>query len=286
MPSNDTNYAYVRGEILPLENASLHISDLSIQRGFGVFDYFKVEADHPLFLNDYLARFRESARLMTMQLPHTDEQLREIIYELITRNNMPLSGMKMILTGGYSENSYDLAEPSLLIMQQPLAMPGPEMVSKGIKIITHEYIREIPRAKTINYTMGIRLIGEVKSKAASDVLYHLNGAVSEFPRCNLFVVRQDGTVRTPDTGILWGITRKNVLALAANKYPVQEGMVTLSELREAKEVFLTSTTKRILPIVQVDDTVIGEGVPGPVTQTLLQDLILLEEQDRKLQKQL
>ncbi|PTX21482.1 D-alanine transaminase/branched-chain amino acid aminotransferase [Pontibacter mucosus] len=277
MQSNP-NFAYVRGQVLPLEQATLHISDLSIQRGYGVFDYFRVFHGKPVFLDDYLERFHASAAAMNLEVPVPDSVLREAIDELIRRNNLPLSGMKMILTGGYSENGYDPAEASLIIQQQPLILPGPEMLEQGINVITHEYVREVPRAKTINYTMGIRLIGEIRRRGASDVLYQQNGVVSEFPRCNLFIVKQDNTVVTPADNVLLGVTRKNVLALAGKKYKAAEGTVTLEDVYGAKEVFLTSTTKRIVPIVQVDERVIGNGKPGEVTLSLLQDLVQLEEE--------
>lgn len=277
MPSNPECYAYVRGEVLPLAKAFLHVSDLAIQRGYGVFDYFKVQRGHPVFLNDYLSRFRASAGLMELPVPLSDNELKAVIYELIRRNGLGLSGVKMILTGGYSPNGYDLAGPSLLIMQQPLSLPGQAAVDTGIKIITHDYVREIPRAKTINYTMGIRLTKQIRERGAADVLYHQQGVVTEFPRCNLFIVKQDDTVCTPAANVLLGVTRKNVLALAGKKYKVVEGVVTLEDVYQAKEVFLTSTTKRVLPVVQVDGKIIGDGRPGAATRWLLDDLVILEE---------
>ncbi|OKL38738.1 aminotransferase class IV [Pontibacter flavimaris] len=273
-----TNYAYVRGQVLPLEQATLHISDLSIQRGYGVFDYFRVFDGRPVFLDEYLARFRASAQALHLPVLLSDEELKAVIQELIHKNAMPASGMKMILTGGYSANGFDLAEPSLLILQQPLNLPGPDMLEQGIKIITHDYVREVPRAKTINYTIGIRLIEEIRRRGASDVLYQRGGVVSEFPRCNLFIVTHDNTVLTPSENVLLGVTRKHVLALAGKKYKAAEDTVTLEEVYNAKEVFLTSTTKRILPVVQVDERVIGTGKPGEVTLALLQDLVRLEEE--------
>ncbi|MDX5435961.1 MAG: aminotransferase class IV [Pontibacter sp.] len=277
MPLNVENYAYVRGEIVPLQDAKLHVSDLSIQRGYGVFDFCKVQNGQPLFLQDYLNRFRASAQLMQMEVPLSDHMLEGVIQELIRKNNLPHGGIKMILTGGYSDNGYEPAEPSLVILQQPLTLPGPEMVEKGIKIITHEYVREIPVVKTINYTMGIRLIEQIRQRGASDVLYLQKGIVTEFPRCNLFIVTNENTVRTPAADVLLGITRKNVLQLARKRYRIEEGPVPLEDVYSAKEVLLTSTTKRILPIVQVDEQVIGTGKPGNITLSLLQELIALEE---------
>ncbi|NDK56193.1 aminotransferase class IV [Pontibacter fetidus] len=277
MPPNANLHAYINGNIQPYGEAFLHISDLSIQRGYGVFDFFKVQNGRPVFLADYLKRFYESARLMELTVPLPESELTGIINELITINNLPLSGIKMILTGGYSDNGYDPTVPNLIIQQQPLQLPTPEMIAQGIKVITHEHVRELPSIKTINYTMGIRLINKIKQAAASDVLYQKNDVVSEFPRCNFFIVMQDNTIVTPPENVLLGVTRKNVLALAARKYKSEERTITIADIAQAKEAFLTSTTKRILPIVQVDDVVIGNGKPGAITQELLQDLIGLEK---------
>ncbi|MEJ8757370.1 aminotransferase class IV [Pontibacter sp. H259] len=277
MPANANLYAYIHGQFTPLQESFLHISDLSIQRGYGIFDFFKVQGGKPVFLQDYLERFYESARLMELTVPVTSDELTAIITQLITKNKLPQSGIKMLLTGGYSANGYDPGEPNLLLTEQPLVLPEQETIEKGIKIITQEHMREIPRAKTINYSMGIRLINKIKEANASDVLYQQNGVVTEFPRCNFFIVTPDDTIVTPDKDVLLGVTRKNVLQLAARKYKTETRTVTMADIAQAKEAFLTSTTKRILPIVQVDDRMIGNGAPGKVTKELLADLITLEQ---------
>ena len=280
MNAAKNQFAFINQEFLPLDQAFLHVSDLAIQRGFGVFDYFKVNDQHPYFLDDYLTRFAESARLMGIALPLAHEALKGVIYELLRKNDLSDSGVKMILTGGYSPDGYQPVEPNLLITQPEFSLPTPEQYNRGINIITHEYVREIPAAKTINYSMGIRLIQNIKAKGADDVLYHQKGIVSEFPRCNFFIVKEDNTVKTPAQDVLPGITRKNVLSLAGKYYQAEEGVVTLADIHGAKEAFMTSTTKRILPIVQVDDQVVGSGQPGEITLHLLEELISLEKKDR------
>ena len=274
------SFAFVRGEIIPLENSFLHISDLSIQRGYGVFDFFKVSNGHAFFLNDYLDRFYHSALVMRLVVPYNRRDLKTIIQQLILQNELPESGIKMILTGGYSRDGYQPGESNLIITQQPLVLPSSDQIEKGIKVITHEYVRDFALAKTINYTMGIWLSKLVAEKNASDVLYYKNGVVSEFPRCNFFIVKKDGTIATADENVLLGVTRMQVLSLAAKHYHSTTGKITLEDIRNAKEAFLTSTTKRIVPIVQIDDTVIGNGKPGPISLSLLNHLIDLEKADR------
>ncbi|AMM51845.1 amino acid aminotransferase [Rufibacter sp. DG15C] len=279
MPDNPTLYAYVRGEILPYEQAFLHVSDLSIQRGYGVFDFLKVEQGQPLFMEDYLDRFFQSAQLMELEIPLERAALQEVIFTLIDKNNLPLSGIKMILTGGYSPDGYQPVSPNLLILQQPVTMPTQEQIQTGFSIITHDYVRDIPAAKTINYSVGIKLLSQVKAQGADDVLYHNGEVVSEFPRANFFIVRQDNTVVTAAQDVLKGITRKNVLEIAGRLFKAEEGIVTLQDIGQAKEAFLTSTTKRVMPVVKIDGRIIGDGTPGPVTLALLEELLKLENPD-------
>jgi len=266
-------YSFFNNEFLPAEKTFIHVSDLATQRGYGIFDFFKVVSSRPLFLDDYFDRFYRSAEAMRLPVSLPREELRKAIHELIIKNGEPDCGIKMILTGGYSPDGYEIDTPNLIITQHKLSMPSPDMLEKGVKVITHEYVRDIPHVKTINYLMGIWLQHNVKDQHAYDVLYHMNGQVSEFPRCNVFIVRKDGIVVTPSDRVLHGITRKNILSLSGRKFTIQEGEVTLQEVLTAHEVFLTSTTKRIVPIVQVDHTVIGNGQPGAVTLELLSHLI-------------
>ena len=272
-------YAYIHNEIIPAEKAFLHVRDLSIQRGFGVFDFFKIQDGHPFFLNDYLDRFYHSAELMHLTVHHSVEELTSIIYALIEKNNSAESGIKIILTGGYSEDGYHPSKPNLLLTQHPLTLPGEELLTKGVKIMTHDYVRDLPAAKTINYSMGIWLIDKIKEQNAYDVLYHKNNIVSEFPRCNFFIVKKGNTVVTPIDNVLHGITRKNIIRLAGSRYKVETGIITLEDIYSAKEAFLTSTTKRIVPIVAIDNTIIGDGKPGTISLSLLRDLITLETDD-------
>ena len=277
-------YTYLHNEIVPAEKAFLHVRDLAIQRGYGIFDFFKIQDGHPFFLDDYLQRFYNSANVMRLAVPQGHEELKSIIYQLIEKNNLAESGIKMILTGGYSEDGYQPAAPNLIITQHPLSLPGKEQIEKGVKIITHDYVRDLPTAKTINYSMGIWLINKIKEQEAYDVLYHQNNVVSEFPRCNFFIVRKDNTVVTAKDRVLHGITRKNILKLASKRYKTEEGTITLDDIYQAKEAFLTSTTKRIVPIVQINNTIISDGKPGAISLSLLNDLITLEQDDLRLKK--
>lgn len=274
-------YTFLNDSFVPDDKAFLHVSDLSIQRGYGIFDFFRVMDNYPLFIEDYLERLYVSAKEMHLKVPYAPGQLKTLIFELIQKNNIPMSGIKVILTGGYSPDGYQLADKANLIMvQKPMNFPATGFPTEGVKIITHEYLRDKPHVKTINYVVGIWIQNKVLKSRAADVLYHYKGVVSEFPRCNFFMVRHDDTIVTPGENILEGVTRKHVLRLAAKKYKVEIGSVSLNDIVQAKEAFLTSTSKRIVPITQMDEAIIGDGKPGKVSKDLYDELVRLEEIER------
>jgi branched-chain amino acid aminotransferase len=268
--------AFVNNQFVEESKATLGISDLSIQRGYGVFDFFRISNFIPLFLDNYLDRFFTSAATLRLQPNHSKEELKQIIGEMIRQNKIADASFRLVLTGGYSDDSYQPASPNFIIIQQAVQLPGTEKFIKGIKIILHEYMRDLPTAKSINYLMGVYLQERVKQKEADDVLYHKDGCVLEFPRSNVFVVTKDGKVVTPAENVLKGITRMKVLELARQKYTVEERAVTIDELKNAAEVFLTSTTKRIIPVLSIDNATIGDGKPGETTAFLLQAFLKME----------
>lgn len=271
-------HAFLNDKFVDLKDVTLHVSDLAIQRGFGVFDFLKVEGSHPYFIDQYLNRFYNSAKAVNLTVPLSNSELKSVIAELISRNDLDLSGVKMILTGGYSSDGYTPTTPNLIITQQPLSLPPQGLYDKGVDIITFPYVREIPHAKTINYTMGIWLQKKLREVAAYDVLYYTSESVSEFPRSNFFLVTKEGVVVTPHRNVLHGVTRQNLISLAGKKYPVEERDVKLEEVFDAAEAFITSTTKRLLPIISVDGKTIGTGKPGAIFTSLLEDLVRLEGQ--------
>lgn len=270
--------AYINREFIEEKDTVLHTGDLSIQRGFAIFDFFRTRNFIPLFIDQYLNRFFNSAAMIDLQPLHTKEELKGVINELIFRNNIAESGFKMILTGGYSADSFEPASPNFIILQQPLQLPTEEKFHKGISIILHEYMRDLPKIKSTNYLMAIWLRDKLKQQKADDVLYVKDNVALEFPRANVFAVTKAGTVVTPEENVLNGITRMMVLQLAEKKYTVEKRPLTVEELYNAAEVFLTSTTRRILPVLKINDQIISEGKPGAITLDLYNSFLTLEEE--------
>ena len=268
---------YINDRFLENDEAMLHVSDLSMQRGYSVFDFFRARNGVPLFIADHLDRFYASAISLHLIVRKKNGELATIIHELIKRSALSEAGIRIMLTGGFSSDNYHPAEPNLLITCNPVKTATQADFEKGYSIITHEYQRELPSVKSINYLMAVWLQPLMKEKGVDDILYFRNGIISEFPRSNVFIITKDNKLVTPARNILAGVTRKNVMALAAEKMAVEERDITTEELMNAAEVFLTSTTKRILPIVKIDNKIIGNGKPGKITTVLYEAFLELED---------
>jgi D-alanine transaminase/branched-chain amino acid aminotransferase len=254
----------------------LQSSDLAIQRGYAAFDFFRTRDFSPLFLPDHLRRFYQSAAELHLQLPFSPAELEDRLHKLVAANDSPHIGIKLLLTGGYSGDGFTPAAPNLLAI--PEVLPAlPTQLQDGIHLISHPFQRELPHIKSTNYLTAIWLQPRIKAAGAHDVLYHQNGHVSECPRANIFMVTQAGELCTPADNILQGITRAKILALAKRHATVSQRNIAISELLAAREVFVTSTTKRVLPVVKIDGITIGAGSAGGLTTQLFHDFLALEK---------
>ncbi len=272
-------WAFINDKWIQAEDATIPVGDLAIQRGYAVFDFFRTAQGVPLFVNDHLERLVRSAKALRLPVKYSTDELKEIIRELLQKNNLLSSGIRITVTGGVSPDTYTPAEPGIIITQQELVMKGQEDFQKGLHLITHEYVRDLPAIKTINYIMGIWLQQKARIAGADDVLYVKNGYISELPRSNIFVVSYGGSLSTPASNILEGITRKQVLHLSKSLLPAMECDISMNDLIKSSEVFVTSTTKRIIPVLTVNGQKIGEGKPGPVTKTLYNSFLELEQKE-------
>ncbi len=263
------DYFFLNGKIIPASQAMVNITDLALLRGYGIFDFLRTYSKTPFLIDRYLNRFFNSADHLGLQIPYSKEKIKEIIHSLLNKNNIFEAGIRMVLTGGYTSNGYTPADPNFFILIEKINFPTKENYGNGIKLYFFEHQRELSFIKSINYLSPISLRNKIQAADAYDVLYHFNGKVREVSRSNFFIVK-DTKLITPVTDILLGITRASVIKLAGKYYQVDEREVAVKELWDADEAFMTGTTKKVLPVVRVDEHKIGRGVPGPVTKHLME----------------
>jgi D-alanine transaminase/branched-chain amino acid aminotransferase len=266
---------YINGEILPQEKAVIPVYDLGLLRGLGIFDYFKVQNGIPVFLEDHIERLENSMRMLDFQTGITTTGWKDLIAQLIKANEADNAGFRIVVTGGFSDDGYTIPEKkNVYMMLHGLPANDPVQYERGVRLITVPYQRDIPSAKTIVYIESMKAQPLLKKQNAYEVLYHFKGEISECSRCNIFFITPEGTIVTPSKGMLKGITRKQVLAIAAeNKMPLEERDVHIEEIRWMAGAFLTATTKGVLPVIKIDDQYIGDGLVHPLAKRL-QELYL------------
>ncbi len=264
---------YVDGQFVGASEAVIPVDDLAIMRGFGVFDLMRTLNGKPLFLRQHIRRLEDSARRIGIRLPWTQKELTGIVLDTLQRNSFQESNIRIVVTGGSSPDFITpQGNPRLLVLVTRAPSLPEAWYTDGVKIITFFSERSIPGAKSIDYVAATIALKQAGDQGAIEAVYvDHKGHVLEGTTSNIFALI-NGTLITPGTGILSGITRKAVLDLAAKILPVDIRDLNLDELTSADEVFITGTNKMIVPVVQVDRRSIGSGRPGQTTKTLMQVL--------------
>jgi branched-chain amino acid aminotransferase len=262
---------YVNGEFVPQEEAKIPIDDLAILRGYGVFDFCRTYDGKPIFLDEHIGRLERSAGRIGLRFPWRPEELKHLVLETLSRNNHPESGLRIVVTGGSSPDFITPSgKPRLLILVTPLKKLPDAWYSEGTAIITIAARRNIPEAKSINYIPATIALGEARARGAIEAVYvSSDNHILEGTTSNIFLFTGN-TLVTPSQNILSGVTRKNILRLAETLFQVETRNVGKAELLAADEVFISGSSKGIVPIVQIDENVIGSGKPGPLTRKMMQ----------------
>lgn len=262
---------YVNGNFVPAEQATLPVNDLSIVRGYGVFDYTRSYHGKPFKLHEHILRLERSAKAIHLVLPWTTQELETIVQATFDRNDFPDAGIRIVVTGGPSDDFMTPHhQPSLLVMITPIKGSAAQQQAEGVKITTVEMDRILPTVKSINYMGAVMAVEAAKRQGAVEAVYRTrDGRLTEGTRANLFAFRGNRLI-TPKDEVLGGITRAVVMEIAEDDFEVVEGELTYADLPTYDELFITSSTKEILPVIQVDDQCIANGKPGPKTHKLIE----------------
>lgn len=264
---------YVDGEYVESDAAQLPVDDLAVLRGYGIFDFTRTYGGRPFRLDAHLQRLQRSGELILLELPLPLGEIRDVVLETLARNGYPGRGearLRLVVTGGDSPDDVTPAGNSrLFVLVRPLAAQPAERYREGVVVVTRRQERPMPEAKTIEYVSAILAQRRARQAGAVEAIYvNRQGHALEGTTTNLFAVFGERLV-TPGDGILLGVTRQAVLELAERRMPVERRPLPLEELLRADEVFITSSSKEICPVRQVDDARIGP--PGPHTRALMQD---------------
>ena len=269
---------YVNGRWVHPDEASISINDITVSRGYGAFESLRTYHRKPFHLEEHLNRLYRSASLIDLDIPYSRSEVEKIIGEAIEHNVYDHATIRIFVTGGESEDGIlPSGKPALAVLVTPLGERDMERFAQGQKVITSSLQRVSPEAKTTNYVAAVRSLKEAARRGAADALFvNEQGQVLEGTRSNFFVFRGD-TLVTPREGVLAGVTRNVVLELARGRFALEERPILLEELSQIGEAFITSSSREITPVIQIDEMVIRIGKPGPRTYELEQRFIEMVE---------
>lgn len=263
-------YAYLNGAIVPETEATISPLDIGLLRGYAVFDLLRTVSGRPFLLAEHLERLESSADALGLRVPVTADEIARAIDELLARNGHAEATVRLVLTGGISADGmgFDPATPTFLILTHELKEPPASLYERGGKLVTRLHRRELPEAKTTNYLTMLANRPGTTDAGALDTLYHDGERIFEAATANVYAVK-DGAILVPHRDVLHGTVGELVLSAAEATHRIERRDVSLDEVFSADEVLLTSTTRGVVPIVAIDDRVIGEGRPGPVARELM-----------------
>jgi D-alanine transaminase len=266
----EVNTVFLNGRLLPLEQATVPVLDRGFIFGDGVYELVPVYSRVPFRLEEHLVRLERSLAETRIRNPYPRAQWREHIYRLIDAQPFEDQGVYFQVTRGVAKRDHAFPksiEPTVFMMANPLVNPPREQVEKGAAAVTAVDNRWLRcDIKSISL-IGNCLLRELSAQAgAAETILFRDGRLTEASASNVFIVK-DGVIRSPAKSnlILPGITYDVVVELAAAaQLPLAFGDVTEGEVRSADEVWVSSSSKEVLAIVQLDGRPVGNGQPGPL----------------------
>jgi branched-chain amino acid aminotransferase len=279
---------YVNGRVTGERDAVIPVFDHGFLYGEGVYEVMRTYRRKPFLYGAHIDRMRRSAGMINLVVPFTDaellariEETGAVFYEAQGEAGASAEMyIRVLLTRGVGPMTYDPAAcpvPTLVIIIKPQVDPPEHAYEKGVKVILVPVVRNHPFSINPLIKSNNLLNNALASQFAARqggfeaVMRNYRSEISECSQSNVFVVKA-GDVLTPpiEAGLLAGITRSFVFDVGgACGVAVRETTLHDEDLFGADEMFLTSTTREIVPIVMVNDSRIGDGLPGPVTRRLL-----------------
>jgi branched-chain amino acid aminotransferase len=272
---------YVNGTIAPADQAVVPVYDHGFVYGEGVYETLRTYNKVPFLYDRHMQRLRRSAGRLVLDVPFDDASLLTSIDQTVdAAGSLDEAYIRILLTRGIGDLTYDLRStptPTVVIIVKPFEPPAARVFNDGIRIALVDMLRNHP--KSVNPSIksnnllnnALAMQTAYRSGAEEALMCNFRGELTECSQANFFMVR-GGAVLTPksEAGLLEGVTRGFIFELARELgIDAREETLTPNDLESADEMFITSTTRELSPVVTVDGRAIGSGKPGPVTKTLL-----------------
>ena len=265
-----SDIVYLNGEFMPVEEARIPVLDRGFIFGDGVYEVIPVYSKRPFRLDEHLRRLQYSLDKIRIANPHTAEEWQRLTGEIVKRNDGEDQSVYLQVTRGVAKRDHAFPKgikPTVFMMSSPLVTPAPALVESGVACVTAEDYRWLNCDIKSVSLLGNCLQRQLSADAgAAETILFRDGNLTEASSSNVFVVK-DGRLLTPpkDNLVLPGITYDVVLEIAhAREFEVEIRAVTVAEVRDADEIWVTSSTKEVLAVTTLDGKPVGDGKPGPL----------------------
>ena len=272
---------YVNGTITPADQAVVPVYDHGFVYGEGVYEVLRTYERVPFLYDRHVARLRQSAQRIALDVPFDDATLLQWLGRTVAAaGELTEAYIRILLTRGVGELTYELSAtpaPTTVIIVKPFEPYPARVVEHGIRISLVDMLRNHPRSvnpliKANNLLNNVLAMQAAHRAGAEEALMcNYRGELTECSQANFFMVR-GGAALTPrsEAGILEGVTRAFIFELGRELgIDVREETLLPKDLESADEMFITSTTRELSPVVNVDGRIVGSGQPGAVTKALL-----------------
>lgn len=257
---------FLNGQFVDEDNLLVSARDLGYARGYAVFEFMMTHNGRPFMLEKYMDRLFRSCEAISLDLPWSKDQISDWVLQTLDANKS-IKDEKVIrvtISGGPSFGLSLAKVPTIVIVVDARIPCPPEDYTKGVRVLLSEFERYVPQAKTNNYIEAVRQFRAAPAEI-DEIIYHSEGMMREGTRSNLFAII-DGSLVTPKTGILEGITRDIILNKLSLSVQAEARDFSVEDLLNASEVFITATGKEVMPVTKIDHAPVGDGSVGHITK--------------------
>jgi len=272
---------YLNGKMVPQEEAVISVFDHGFLYGDGVFEGIRAYNGRVFRLVEHIRRLYESAHSILLPIPLSREEMIQAVVDTVNANKLRDAYIRLVISRGVGDLGMDprkCKHSQVIIIADKITLYPKELYEEGLNVITVATRRNIaealePKIKSLNYLNNIHAKIEANRAGVLEAIMLTNqGYICEGTGDNIFIYRR-GELLTPPAylGILEGITREAIIELAKQEgIPLREVPFTRHDLYVSDECFLTGTAAEVIPVIEVDQRQIGDGIPGPVTGRLIE----------------
>jgi branched-chain amino acid aminotransferase len=280
MPTSPKRLVNVNGQVFSEHEARISVFDRGFLFGDSIYEVTQTIEGVPFMLDDHLDRLYRSGEKIALQLPYSRDELKKELARVLKALAVEQAYVRIIITRGEGEIGLDpglATSANLVIIAKELPPYPRHWYTEGVDVIVAHTLRNPtesidPNVKSGNYLNNVMAFAEASRLKAFDALMlNHRGEVTEGTTSNVWIVNEQGLLKTPPlaSGLLEGITRKHLLEICREqKIEVSLTPIHLEELQKAQEIFLTSSTKRLVPLRTLDGKAVGSGSPGPIWRQL------------------